>query len=72
MSGVLAQSGTVGDDEESKSIPDELRRWDNRPMFANVDARLSTAEKDFKSAIDQYGKTGAGDYARLQLAGVEI
>ena len=71
MSGVLAQSGTVGDDEEAKSIPDELRRWDNRPMFANVETRLSTAEKDLKSAIDKYGNTGAGDYARLQLAGIK-
>ena len=71
MAGELAQSGTVGDDEESKSIPDELRRWDNRPMFADVGQRLSTAEKDYRATIDKFGKTGAGDYARLQLAGIK-
>jgi tetratricopeptide (TPR) repeat protein len=71
MAGELAQSGTVGDDEESKSIPEELRRWDNRPIFADVEQRLSTAEKDYKATIERFGKTGAGDYARLQLAGVK-
>ncbi len=71
MAGVTAQSGTVGDDEQAKSIPDELRRWDNRPMFADTQARLSAAEKDYKAAVERYGKTGAGDYARLQLAGIK-
>ena len=71
MSGEMAQSGTVGDDEESKSIPEELRRWDNRPMFADVEQRLAAAEKDYSATIDKFGKTGAGDYARLQLAGIK-
>jgi tetratricopeptide (TPR) repeat protein len=71
MEGALAQSGTVGDDEESKSIPDEMRRWDNRPMFPDAEQRLSAAEKGFRATIDKYGKTGSGDYARLQLAGIK-
>lgn len=71
MEGVVAETGTVGDDEESKSIPEDMRRWDNRPMFSDVEQRLSTAEKGFRTTIDKFGKSGAGDYARLQLAGVK-
>jgi tetratricopeptide (TPR) repeat protein len=71
MAGAVAQSGTIGDEEDAKSIPDELRHWDNRPMFADAEQRLSAAEKNYKTAIDKFGKTGAGDYARLQLAGIK-
>jgi predicted negative regulator of RcsB-dependent stress response len=71
MEGALAESGTVGDDEEGKSTPEELRRWDMRPQFHDEDQRLGAAEKNFKAAIERYGKTGAGDHARLQLAGIK-
>jgi predicted negative regulator of RcsB-dependent stress response len=70
--GERALAGTVGDDEEkAKSIPEELRRYDNRPAFRDDDQRLSVAEKGFLAAIDKYGRTGAADYARLGLAGVK-
>ena len=72
MEAERALSGTVGDDDEkTKSIPEEMRRWDTRPSFHDDEQRLSVAEKDFKSAIERYGKTGAGDHARLGLAGVK-
>ncbi len=71
MEGALAQTGTVGDDEEGKSVPEELRRWDTRPQFHDDEQRLDAAEKDFKATIDRFGKTGAGEHARLQLAGIK-
>lgn len=71
MEGALAQSGTVGDDEEAKSTPEELRRWDNRPMFRDAEQRREKAEKGFRTTIDKFGKTGAGGFARLQLAGLK-
>jgi predicted negative regulator of RcsB-dependent stress response len=72
MEGERALSGTVSEDEDkAKSIPDELRRWDTRPSYHDNAQRLSVAEKEYKTAIDRYGKTGAGDYARLGLAGVK-
>ena len=71
MAGAVAQSGTIGDEEDSKAIPDELRHWDSRPMFLDAEQRLSAAEKNYKATIDKFGKTGAGEYARLQLAGIK-
>lgn len=72
MEAERALSGTVGDDdEETKSIPEEMRRWDTRPSFHDDEQRLSVAEKNFKAAIERYGKSGAGDHARLGLAGVK-
>lgn len=72
MEGERALSGTVAEeDEKAKSIPEELRRWDTRPSFHDDAQRLSVAEKEYKEAINRYGKTGAGDYARLGLAGVK-
>lgn len=71
MEGERALSGTVGMEDELAKVPEELRRFDNRPSFHDDDQRLSVAEKGFKSAIDQFGKTKAGDYARLGLAGVK-
>ena len=71
IAGAVAQSGTIGDEEDSKSIPEELRHWDSRPMFLDAEQRLSAAEKNYKTTIDKFGKTGAGEYARLQLAGIK-
>jgi predicted negative regulator of RcsB-dependent stress response len=71
MAGAVAQSGTVGDEEDAKSIPDELRHWDSRPMFPDAEQRLNAAEKNYKTTIDKFGKSGAGEYARLQLAGIK-
>lgn len=71
MAGVIAQSGTITNEEQSKETPEELQRWDNRPMFASTEQRASTAEKELKEAVSKYGHTGAGEYARLQLAGVK-
>jgi len=71
MAGVTAESGTITTDDDSKSADDEIRHWDSRPMFASVEQRASAAEKELKSAIEKFGSTGAGDYARLQLAGVK-
>lgn len=71
MEGERALSGTVMGEEERKSIPEELQRWDTRPSYNDNAQRLSVAEKEYKATIDKYGKTGAGDYARLGLAGVK-
>lgn len=71
MEGVTAESGTITSEDQSKEVPEELTRWDNRPMFASAEQRTLTAEKELKTTIDKFGSTGAGDYARLQLAGVK-
>jgi tetratricopeptide (TPR) repeat protein len=71
MEGERALSGTVMGEDERKSIPEELQRWDTRPSYNDNAQRLGMAEKEYKAAIDKYGKTGAGDYARLGLAGVK-
>ena len=71
MEGALAQSGTVGDDDEAKSVPEDMRRWDNRPIFHDTEQRRAQAEKGFRATIDKFGKTGAGGFARLQLAGLK-
>lgn len=71
MEGAIALSGTIGNDEEGKTIPEELRRYDTRPQFRDDEQRLSAAEKNFKATIDKFGNSGAGVYAKLQLAGVK-
>jgi tetratricopeptide (TPR) repeat protein len=71
MQGLWAQGGTVDDNAEHESVPEELRRWDVRAAFHDDAKRLSQAEKGYQAAIEQYGRTGAGWYARLQLAGVK-
>jgi tetratricopeptide (TPR) repeat protein len=71
MQGLWAQNGTADDDSEHASSPEELRRWDIRAVFHDNAKRLAEAEKGYRATIEKYGKSGAGWYARLQLAGIK-
>lgn len=69
--GVDAERGRVtGADESPEEANSPEGRLDNAPRFTTIDEQRAAAEANYRKAIAAHGKSNAGTFARLGLAGI--